>query len=287
MTVESITPANQPDAELQPQIEFRFELPPFPTTASQLVAELNNSDVQVPRVTQLIECEPTIGSRVLSLANSPIYGTSRPISTISHAIVILGFRSVTQLALTVATGSVFSDDASPCAEARQKTYSQSLAVATVARLIASKTQAVNADEAFLSGVMHDVGKLILFDSAGATYSQMIADHPTGDTTAAEHEQFGTTHPELGHRCGKKWGLPHSINQAISNHHLPLCEVSDPLSETLITADYLARKWQIGFEPQGDFDAHEHIENTIVTALDSGIQDECVEQFAAIREICLT
>ena len=266
--------------------DFKFELPPFPTTASQLVTELSSAEARVPRVAQLIECEPTIASKVLKLANSPLYATSRPISTISHAIVILGFKSVSRLALTVATGSIFEDPSASCAEARRTTYSQSLAIATVARLIAGQTQRVDADEAFLAGVMHDVGKLILFDAAGTAYGEMINDHPAGSILSLEHDAFGTTHPALGMTCGKKWGLPLSINAAISDHHLPMHEVSDPLSQTVIAANYFARRWQLGFGPHEAIDIDQQIESEITCAVDSTIESQCVEQFAAIGEICL-
>ena len=238
---------------------FQFDLPPFPTTASQLVAELNHPEVQVSRIIQLIECEPTVGSKVIKLANSPLYGASRPITTIGHAIVLLGFKSVSQLALTIATGSVFASKDTACCDARRATYRQSLGVATLARLIASQSKRANPDEAFLSGVMHDIGKIVLFETAGVSYSEMIAGHPTGNTTYLEDDTFGVTHPQLGQTCGRKWGLPSSIVLAIANHHLSLSEVSHPLSETIIAANHFARRWQIGFDTEDAVELDEQIE----------------------------
>jgi putative nucleotidyltransferase with HDIG domain len=287
MNVTTETQTSSPARRCEQRLDFKFELPPFPTTAAQLVAELSSPEVEVSRVAQLIECEPTIGSRVLGLANSPLYATSRSISTISHAIVILGFKSVSRLALTVATGGMFNQSSAACAEARRTTYCQSLAIATVARLIARETKRVDADEAFLAGVMHDVGKLILFDAAGTAYCEMINDHPAVNIVSLESDAFGITHPELGMSCGKKWGLPPSINAAIANHHFPLHEVADPLSQTVIAANYFARKWQIGFRPEESFDIDERIETASSCATDNTIASECVEQFAAIGEICLS
>ena len=210
------THTSQPASE-SGKLKFRFDLPPFPTTASRLVAELNNANAKVSEVTQLIECEPMIGSKVISLANNMVFG-SRSISTISHAIVILGFKSVARLSLTVATGSVFDGGAS-CLESRKQTYRQSLAVATLARRIASETGLVNPDEAFLTGVVHDIGKLVLFDAAGESYAEMLDANPVDQITGLELETYGATHPELGKQCGKNWGLPHTINTAINNHHI--------------------------------------------------------------------
>ncbi len=265
--------------------EFCFDLPPFPAAASQLVAELNQPDVQVARIIQLIECEPIVGSQVIRLANSPIYGTSRPITTIGHAIVVLGFKSVAQLALTVATADIFQTAGSTCADARRRTYCQSLAVATLARALARIHYRANPDEAFLAGVMHDIGKVILLDAAGDLYGEMISRH-AGDTTPRENETFGTTHPLLGAACGREWGLPHCIALAIKHHHTPLVEVSEPLSKTIIAANYYARLWQIGFEANDAVDLKEDDEADIPAVEDASIQPECMEQFAAIAEICL-
>ena len=94
----------------RPGTTFDYELPAFPTTASSLLSALQSQSVDVGQVTKLIECDPVISSKVLSLANSPLYAPARPISTINHAIVLLGFNSVSQLVLTIATGTLFSAD---------------------------------------------------------------------------------------------------------------------------------------------------------------------------------
>lgn len=266
--------------------EFSFDLPPFPTTASQLVSELNGGDVQVPRIIQLIECEPTVGSKVINLANSPLYGTSRPITTIGHAVVILGFKSVAQLALTVATAGVFEGKSTSFCETRRETYSQSLAIATLARHIARQDNQANPDEAFICGVMHDIGRIVLLESVGEPYHEMVVDNPIGNTTELETESFGITHPELGRACGKKWGLPNSIVVAIAHHHFPIAEVSDPLSQAIITANYCARRWQIGFATADDFVLDEQLEAVIGSEANADLQTECIEQFDAIREICM-
>lgn len=267
--------------------EFEFQLPPFPVTATQLVTEINRDQVEVPKITQLIECDPVISSKVLALANSPIYCPSRPIVTINHAVVILGFRSVAKLVLTVATSSVFADEKTPCLEARMRTLRESLAVATTARIVAERTGSVDADEAFLAGVMHDVGKLVLFNAAGEDYEELINRHPGGNSTAEEQERFGLTHPQLGSTCGSSWGVPHGINIAISNHHQRLSEVNDPLSATMIQAESLARLWQVGFESPASPIEEQTLSDALAPWIaDEELRGETIEQFEAISQLCL-
>ncbi len=266
--------------------EFNYKIPPFSATASQIMAELTRPDVKVPQIIQLIECEPTIGSQVLRMANSPIYGCRREIARVGHAIVILGFKTVAQAAIAAATGSIFNDSSDECDAARRQTYRESLSVATTGRLIAQRLRLANPDEAFLSGVMHDIGKLIFFQEAGETYSNLLGNKPDGETADWEMQHFGIAHPGLGKVCGQKWGLPYSINKAIETHHESVGDLETPLSEVVVMANYLARRWQIGFEPEAMVAPNEAIEVRLACMNGESCQSECQDQFAAVEEICL-
>lgn len=264
---------------------FSFEIPRFSTTASQLVTELNNPGVEVPKVVQLIECEPTVSAKVLKVANSPLYGGSRAVTSIGHAIVLLGFRSVAQQAVAAASGDLYLNQSAVCHAARQETYMQSLAIATIGRFIAGELDLVDPDEAFLCCVVHDIGKLILFDHAGEEYEQLLNANLHGSTVDLENEKYGVCHAVLGRECGNAWQLPASIGSAVANHHLPFDSVSDPLSQCLIVANYLARKWQIGFAEES------FCEDALIEAFTAEVDGEenqsvCSEQFEVIREVCL-
>ncbi|MCA9137564.1 MAG: HDOD domain-containing protein [Planctomycetales bacterium] len=275
----------EPTASGKESAKFHFEIPHFSATASQLVDTLNKDNANVPAVVQLIECEPTISSQVLRLANSPIYGASRVITTIGHAIVVLGFRCVAQQAIAAASGALFKADDAACNEHRLETYVQSLAVATTARLVAKQTKISNPDEAFLCGVVHDVGKLILFQHAGEEYAGMLNEAPHEKSLAPEIEAYGITHASLGRQCGVAWSLPTHMCATIADHHLSLKEAADPLSKTLICAAYLAKKWQVGFDEQA-FTEDADLENELCNFQDPELAAQCREQFQAIREICL-
>ncbi|QDT11162.1 HDOD domain-containing protein [Planctomycetes bacterium K23_9] len=268
-----------------PSTEFTFALPPFPATAAQLVAALNNDETHVRDIIALVECEPTISSRVLNIANSPLYGASRSITTIGHAVVILGFKSVSNLALTAAAGAMFDQGDCECQAIRQQTYYQSLAIGTLARQIAWKSKAPNPDESFLTGVMHDIGKLVLLNAAGTDYADLITEDAQGDTTQHESNRFGTTHPALGKTCGQKWGLPPSIVLAINNHHANIDAVTDQTSMSLIAANYAARCWGIGFDPVDSFEPVVALDDYITALDDDELRARSTEQYAAIREIC--
>ncbi|MEO1615469.1 MAG: HDOD domain-containing protein [Planctomycetota bacterium] len=269
-----------------PSAKFHFDIPRFSATASQLVEKLNQGDTNVPSIIQLIECEPTISSQVLRLANSPIYGASRVITTIGHAIVVLGFRCVSQQAIAAASGTLFKEGDQENAKHRMATYVQSLGIATAARFIAKQAKNVNPDEAFLGGVVHDVGKLVLFQYAGMEYAKLLEEHPHEKSLAAELEAYGISHTTLGRQCGIAWSLPHHLCASIEDHHVPPSEASAPLTKTLVMASYLAKKWQLGFE-QEIFAEDLDLEQEIAVFESEESAEKCREEFQAIREICLS
>ena len=271
--------------DAQTTLTYQLDLPPFPSTATRLVAALNDPTTHIRDIIALIECEPKISSCVLNLSNSPLYGATRSITSIGHAVVILGFKSVSNLALTAATGSLFAAGDSDLSVARDETYFQSLAIGTLARLFARQVDAANPDEAFLTGVMHDVGKLVLLDAGGHDYASIISSDDLGDTVEKERQLFGTSHPELGGKCGQKWGLPPSIVTAIANHHHKLVEVADVASNALIAANYAARNWSIGFAEELDVPRDPELDQYINALGDSDLPQKSAEQYAALREIC--
>ncbi|MEM6469735.1 MAG: HDOD domain-containing protein [Planctomycetota bacterium] len=263
---------------------FRFEIPRFSSTASQLVERLNDEEVKVCEVIQLIECEPTIGSQILSLANSPVFGASRVVSTIGQAIVVLGFRCVAQQAIAASSGALFKSGDEKSARHRTKTYVQSLGTAAVARRLASTTNDADPDEFFLVGIVHDIGKLVLLHHAGEDYTEVLDRYPTEEAIAREMELFGINHMVLGRQCGAAWSLPQHMCASIEDHHLTLDEVSSPLTRTIVGASYLAKKWELGFEHE-DFIEEDLCETELDDIQSPDLETLCREDFETLRDIC--
>ena len=271
--------------DVKERIKALDDLRPFPATAAQILSECQNGDADVRTITQLIECDPALASKVLSIANSPLYGSPRPISTVSHAIVVIGFRAVSQLALSIAAGEVFSEGNPQVLNHLKKTFTQSLACASMARLLARETAKANPDEAFLCGVMHDVGKLVFFDAVPEEYSQLLQQFPNGEMTTVEQQRFGSDHAGIGKKCGAQWGLPPQINLAIQNHHLPFQELTHDLSRVILAANYFSRQWEVGFEAAEFLPTCEALEQEFADLNVDEIKPEAEELFDAVKEVC--
>lgn len=236
---------------MQPAINLLDELPeirPFPETAGRIVAACNRGDSTAQELCGIIQCDAAITLKLLKIANSSVYGMSGRVTSLQRAVVVLGFRAVRNLALAAAAEDVFTSDGGTLG---QTLWKHSLACASVATLLA-KADRVSAEEAFLAGIVHDAGKLILFDAYGENYLEVAGGLPSEQRIAAERERFGTDHQELGLRCADEWGLPMEVADAISNHHDPLdAEDFRGLVDVITVANGLAQHWGVG-----GFDARE-------------------------------
>ena len=248
--------------------------------------ECNKSDSKIKTIIELIERDPAICTKLLSMANSPLFGSSRPVGSVGQAVVLLGLRRVSQMAVAVAATAVFGDGDVKLEQQRKKAFAHSLSCATLSRLIARQTRMSNPDEAFLGGVVQDVGKLVFFKIIPDVYCEILERDPSGQTIDAERERIGIGHTEVGRNCGVRWALPQSITEVISEHHAPFQDLENGLAQTVIAGNYFARKWQVGFEPTEALPEDSSIEDAFAAHDLSTMQDEFTDHFSAIEEIYL-
>ncbi len=260
------------------------EIRPMPTTAAKIMSLCNSAETHVAEITRLIECEPAVAVKLLAMANSPLYGASREITSVNHAIVLLGYKTVSQLALTIAAGPLFTSGDEAVMEHRQALFQESLAVATVSKLLADKLGLADSSEAFLGGMMLDVGKLYFFDVVPEAYLQIIAQSGGIENTMIENEVFGTDHPTIGSHFGKKWGLPNRIIELIRNHHCRIEDVDDALVKTVLSGIYFARKWNVGFEACPSFESCETLENEIAATDACELAESAATLFESVKTV---
>ena len=232
--------AQQPPA-LNQVLQGQTELRPFPAVASQILAACDDPNAGPRELSHIIQCDPAVALRLLRVANSSMYGFSGEIRTVDHAIVVLGIRTVRSLAVSAATADVFLGETSKAA--RETLWLHSLACASIAGTLASAVE-VAPEEAFLAGMVHDVGKLVFFDVVPDDYAEL--EDRAGATTIVDMEDsaFGIDHQRIGRRCAEQWGLPGEINAAIGCHHAPeRATFSEDLVSVVCLADALTRVWQ--------------------------------------------
>ena len=208
------------------------ELPkikPFPEIANRILKACDDPSATSNTLCELIQGDPGISLKIIEVANSSAYGLSGEVRTLQHAVVVLGFRALKNLALSVAASDVFNETGDS-AQARAELWEHSLAVACIANALSGKA-GISAEEAFLSGVVHDAGKLVLLDVAPEQYVAATESVTFRSIVDTERTHFGTDHQELGMRCADEWGLPFEISEAMGSHHnIVNDEDNDPLVE---------------------------------------------------------
>ena len=227
------------------------EIRPLPETATRILAACDQPDATAGDLCSLVQCDPGISLRILRVANSSTYGCSGEVRSIQHAIVVLGFRALRMLTTSVAVSDTFTADG-PGAKERKELWNHSMGCAVVATALAHHVDEVKPDEAFLAGVVHDAGKLVLLDVAADEYIELASQADPCNIVTIEQDGFGIDHQQLGLRCADEWGLPLEVADAIGEHHTALTEeVDSPVAKLTAAANILARRWGIGSDPKED------------------------------------
>ncbi len=260
-------------------------LTPFPLVAARLHEMCQNGNQDVSGLVELIECDSVLASRVLASANSPLYGYARQISSIQHAVVVLGFRNVSRLAISLASNEVFAGDAHRVTT-RQVLFQHSVGCACVARRLCEWQPDVDADVAYLSGILHDIGKLVLMEIAEAEDTVAWRADGGGNQNDNELARFGVCHSQIGKSCAEKWGLPAELCAAIGYHHAPhLAPHSSDLAAVVGSANRLARHFGMGLGgelSESDWEAIAEINSDIDLEI---IEADARPEFESITSAC--
>ena len=184
-------------------------LPVLPTAVSRLLALTRELDVDFGEIAQVIETDQTLTARVLRAANSPLYSVSRRITTLRQATVLLGTDAVVNLALGVSVMSMQSrlHDQLPIDASAFGRHS--IAVALAARRLAEQQPAVNPGEAFVAGLLHDIGKLVLLMHHRESYARLMLRAHEGEAPlhVLEDWAYNVDHALVGHALCLHWNLP--------------------------------------------------------------------------------
>lgn len=198
-------------------------LPSVPGIYLQLVEEMKNPDTNFKAVGALIGHDVAMTAKILQLVNSAFFGFYRSITSIDHAVGILGMKMIRSLVLSVKVFSQF-DAAKAQFFQIDRLMSHSVATGALARMIARAQckDAALADDAFMGGMMHDVGKVVLAERATEAYTRAVrlaADRGIS-VRQAEREVLGLSHEDVGGYILAHWGLPPTIIDCAAFHHRP-------------------------------------------------------------------
>ena len=190
-------------------------LPPLNLVVQKLLAVTQKDGASADEVSAILASDQAIASKVLALVNSSFYGFPSKITTISRASVILGNKSIKNLALSFAAMDAFKDYKGRIPI--QDFWSNSLAVATGSQCIAKYIKHPVPEEMFISGLLHDIGSVILSLFYPEEYEKVL-DCGADTFLSSEKSILGVSHQTVGAMLLAHWQLPHVLTHAVHTHH---------------------------------------------------------------------
>lgn len=208
--------------EWQKVKEAAGRLPPFSPVLSRLLATLADEDVSLGEIAVLIERDAVLAGNVLRMVNSPLYGWRGTVNSVRHAVSLMGLNKLRNFALGYSISQMWAQMKMPRKWSSRAFNLHSIATAVLADMVALETSVGYAEGAFVAGLLHDIGKLVIaialpaeFD---AIYTNYGPDSPPVETL--ETAALGFSHCEVSGSILEGWNLPLPIQQAAANHHWP-------------------------------------------------------------------
>ena len=197
------------------------ELPTLPTVASKLITLTSKEDTTLADIGELVSIDISLSAKILKVSNSALYSFPQQIASIKQAVSILGMNAVRSLVLsfsflTMKAGKVQSRFNF------EKFWERSLTSAVIAKLILENVKGADPEGAFVSGLLKNLGELILARSFPTEYNRVLqsVEEDQEDTLNAEESVFGINHTLVGTEVAKAWGFPEVLLIPIQYHHHP-------------------------------------------------------------------
>ncbi len=211
---------------------------------------VNDPNSDINQIGSVISQDPDLTARLLKLVNSSFYGFVKPIETVSRAIMMVGLRDLQHIVWASSAVETFNH-LSPADVNMASFWRHSIFTGVSARIIAREVNVLHPERLFVSGLLHDIGRLLIFIKAPEAAKEIIEQQksdPEAPLVDIEKAVLGFDHAELGKVLCESWQLPESLLSAIGNHHEP--DFSDEFqleSAILHVANHAAHALELGEE----------------------------------------
>ncbi len=233
---------------IRQRIEDIQDIPTLPTVVNQILLATQSPSTNASDVGNMISEDIALTGKVLKLVNSSFYGFPQQIKTITYAIVILGFNKVKNIVLSASVFDAIDrktkDDRFDVVEF----WKHALGTAIASRVTARNLTSMEIEEAFIAGLIHDIGKVILSNYLTEECITVLDTIEQKDILflEAEEETIGFGHDRIGLWLMDKWKLPQPFQEAVRCHHLPLkARGNKEYTYVVHVGDIIARSLNIG------------------------------------------
>lgn len=197
----------------------RTELPPLPRAALRVAELTEDLTASARAVADTIGADPVLAAKIIRAANSPLYARARAIATLPAAVAALGHHAIHMLVVVLIAFDFFHRKSKNMA-LRRAIWEHSLTTALASREICEALGLRLGEQAFLSGLLHDIGRLVLLCHDAERYTEMNSGVGEQELLVREREAYGYDHAVIGEHVARYWKLPREIAQVIKYHHTP-------------------------------------------------------------------
>ncbi len=223
------------------------EVSSLPTVFTRINEAVNNPRSSMNTIAQIISEDSGLTARVLMVVNSAFFNFPQRIESIPKAISIVGTQQLRDLALATSIIKMFKGIPSDLVS-MEKFWKHSVGVGIAARTVAAFRREMNVERFFVAGILHDLGRLLMFMKIPDLSREAIARAEANNEMlhVAEQEQIGFDHAAVGRAMLQQWKLPHYLEEVVAFHHKPQLATRFPVEAAIVhVADIIAHAMQLG------------------------------------------
>lgn len=253
------------------------DLPTLPEVAAKVMEMVRDPDTRLKDLVDVIAKDPSLAGRVLRISNSAMFGLRGRVTTVGRAITILGFNTLRSIVLATFTQSLYDNKTSRFKD--KILWEHALATGIAARTISQQVGFPSVEEAFVGGLLHDIGKVVMDANLGDRYQEVIQQvYNAGETfVEAERSIFEFDHAQVGSLVVRKWSLAAQLEEAVQLHHDPASATRDPkLCAIISLSNSLCARYEIGPEKLPDLDLAA-LDSTAIAGVDPDSLEEIAER----------
>ena len=242
----------------------QIKLPEIPTIVTELNEVIANPYTSAKHIAEVVYKSPSLTALLLKIVNSPLYGFSHKIDRVSRAVTLIGTQEVSSLALGIMILSVFKDLPEDIIDMKSF-LKHSLACGIIARILAAQKNWTQTEQLFVSGLLHDIGRLILYVYFRDQARNLLAHAIQSDSILyqQERELLGCQHTDIAKYLLIKWQIPSNIENNVSYHHCPSSAQNPEQAAVVHLSDIIVNGLGIGtsgerFVPPLDYKAWDRL-----------------------------
>ena len=225
------------------QIKERHKLPSPPVVVTKVLTILKDPDFNVRELSRVIADDPSLASKTLSMSRSPRYAKRFQPQSVHEAILVLGLQALRTVVVATAAESFLARKS----KISEKLWNHSLCAALAARAIAPRVGYPDVEMAFLGGLLHDVGAMVLFNSDPRGFEQVVEEARQEEVLIVKKEskQYGFDHTAVGVALLDFWNIDNEVSEAVLVHHRGGDNSVGSLASIIDMADLVCERAELG------------------------------------------